>query len=1443
MQAMAGAPPPQINDLFSASNCAADSPLPFHPAVSQWFHRCFGNPTPAQSAAWPAIQAGTHTLVAAPTGSGKTLAAFLAAIDALVRSAQAGTLGDQTRVLYVSPLKALSTDIRVNLQDPLAGIEANLEAMGAPPAGIRVGLRTGDSSAAERTALLKRPPHILVTTPESLYLLLTSGRGRQLFAGVETLIVDEIHALVTSKRGTHLALSMERLQSLSAANITRIGLSATQKPMSAVARFLTGRDADGKAHRCHTVDLGHRRQLDIALELPPVPLEAVMSNETWEALYDRIAELVRAHRTTLVFVNTRRLAERVCRHLTERLGETAVGAHHGSLSKEQRQAAEARLRAGELKALVATASLELGIDIGEVDLVCQIGATRAISTLLQRVGRASHQVGGTPKGRLFPLSRNELVESTALLDAIARGELDNLVIPHRSLDVLAQQVVAEVAGSPIDAQTLYHRFRQAEPYHDLHQADFDRVVDMLCTGFTTRRGRRGSYLHRHPLSGELRPHRRALLTALTSGGTIPDTADYDVVVEPKGTVIGTLNEDFAIESLAGDIFQLGNNAWRILKVEAGKVRVEDAQGQPPNLPFWFGEAPARSDALSAAVSRLREEVGAAISAQGVQAAAEALQSRLCLPATAALQLCEYLAAAQAALGTLPTLKKIVFERFFDESGGMQFIVHAPFGGRINRAWGLALRKRFCRKFNFELQAAATENCIILSLGPTHSFPLLEVASYLHPNRVRDVLVQALLDAPLFQVRWRWTATNALAIPRFQGGRKNPPQLQRLQAEDLIALVFPDQLACLENIRGEREVPDHPLVEQTLTDCLTDAMDIDGLEGLLQRLSRGEVEVVTADLREPSPLAEEVLTARPYAFLDDAPLEERRTQAVTMRRWLDPEDALTLGRLDPAAIEQVRATAWPVARSADELYDAATLAGLLTNDEACSLDAGLGILDEALAGKILMVLEPHDPAHAGAVRYCALERWPEVQALQRWNLHGSPPQTASAWNGTAEDACQELVRSRLEVAGPTTADALATVLAISASRVQQALLALEAEGFALRGHFSQGEREEWCERQLLARIHKGTLKQLRQETAPVSAAQFLAFLSDWQGLTHGERAAGVEGLYGVIEQLAGLSLSLVVWETAVLPARLDRYDPAWLDQLTGSGRVVWVRTELGAARQVGAGAGPLQRTRMALLPRADLGLWLRLRGPRALPLSGGAARVAALLTEQGALFFDEIQHQLNLLPSHLEQYLAELVRAGRASSDSVAGWRTLATTTRSRQRSRHRRRSTSPLASAGRWSHLPVPDQVSAAPAWFGSRHSEADVTEVTWRLMDRYGVLCRALAQADAEVLPPWRDLVRVLRKLEARGELRGGYFVAGTSGEQFALPEALERLRRAPAEPANLSISIEDPLNLQGVLLPRPQSASPTSERINLADTLTAQPFMARAATGQPATRRPTQP
>ena len=1428
----------------------------FHPAVASWFSANLGAPTACQEQAWEAVSAGRHALIAAPTGSGKTLAGFLTAIDALVRDSRRAPLPDATRVLYVSPLKALGNDVHKNLEVPLAGIDAALAEAGEPGSGIRAMVRTGDTPASARAAMRRLPPHILVTTPESLYILLTSEGGRAMLASTGTAIVDEIHAVAGNKRGAHLALSLERLDALAGRPVTRIGLSATQRPIETVAHFLTGCD-EGRPRECTIVDTGHRRDRDLALELPDSPLEAVMSGEVWAEVYRRLCALIEAHRTTLVFVNTRRMAERVARALTESLGEEHVTSHHGSLSRERRLAAEQRLKAGDLKALVATASLELGIDIGDVDLVCQLGSTRSISTFLQRAGRSGHAVHGTPKGRLFPLTRDELVECTAILDGVRRGELDRLRVPLQPLDVLAQQVVAMVAAESWNEDAMLAAIHRAWPYRDLDREQWRKLLSMLAGGFSTRRGRRSAYLHRDVINGELRARRGARLTAMTSGGAIPDNADYDVVLEPHGTYLGSINEDFAIESLPGDIFQLGNTSWRILRVERSSVRVEDAHGQPPNLPFWLGEAPGRTEEVSDGVCGLLGWLARRFEAAGAQAATpeargrtvRELVERTGVGAGAAEQIVDYLCTAHAALGALPDRDTVVLERFFDESGGMQLVIHARFGSRLNRAWGLALRKRFCRKFNFELQAAATEDAIVLSLGESHSFELAEVSRYLSPETVRDVLTQALLDAPMFDVRWRWNANVSLAIPRFRGGSKVPPNIQRMQAEDLVAAVFPDQIACAENLAGPREIPDHPLVEQTIADALTEAMDIDGLEALVARLVAGEIRVVARDLTEPSPLAAEVLDARPYAFLDDAPLEERRARAVTMRRGLDPQSAADIGRLDAGAIDRVREEAWPEATSPDEVHDALVVLGCATAAEAIAGRLGdPATAARRLAGGGRPGWNAHLDALAaagratrfrthgdGAVLWCAAERLALLEAALGGGRADPPlalPEELRAAPGR-DAALIELVRARLGGLGPVTAARLAADLGITPIDVEVALVGLESEGSVLRGKFTPGAPSlEWCERRLLARIHRYTLGRLRREIEPATRAEFARFLFEWQRVRPDDRREGDEALAAVVAELEGFAAPAAAWETEILPARIADFMPEMLDRLCLAGRISWARPAPPVRETPGRSFGPIRSTPIALFSRPGrrhAPLWLAPaaggaeRSAKSEPADGGlpagadaspaslsaslsfgAGGILACLQARGASFFDDILDETGARGPDAAAALGELIAHGLVTADGFAGLRAFTGTSARRLRA---------VAEAGRWSC--VARRTTDAGA------VEGGVEAVARTLLRRYGVAFKPLLARESFTVA-WRDLRREFRRLEARGEIRGGRFVAGFTGEQYALPEAVEtlrRVRRAPAGGALVTVGAADPLNLTGIVCLGDRVPATASTRIAFRD------------------------
>ncbi len=1395
----------------------------FHPIVAQWFSRHFNGATPPQLGAWDEIHSGADVLISAPTGSGKTLAAFLICLDRLVRAALEGSLEDRTEAVYVSPLKALSNDIQKNLERPLDEITTLAREQGFDMPPIRVAVRTGDTPTRERQSMLKRPPHILVTTPESLYILLTAKGSRAFLARAQTLILDEIHAVVGNKRGAHLALSATRLEHLAVTSggrkLQRIGLSATVRPVEEVAQFL----APGGAVRI--VDSGHRRKLDIRVEVPKDELAAVATHEMWGETYDRVAEWILAERTTLVFVNTRRLAERVAHHLRERLGEGAVVAHHGSLSRDLRLNAEERLKRGDLRAVVATASLELGIDIGTVDLVIQIGSPRSIAVALQRVGRSGHRVDpdSVPKGRFIATTRDELIECAALVRCIRSGGLDTLTIPRWPRDVLAQQIVATVACEPWTEDALYTLVRRAYPYQELPRDEFDAVVAMLSDGIATDRGRSGAFLHRDQVNGTVRARRGARLGAITSGGAIPENANYPVVAEPEGATVGTVDEDFAVESLAGDVFLLGTTSWRIRRVESGRVRVENAQGAAPSIPFWRGEAPGRTVELSAEVGMVRRTAG---EAADLATAVTWFQQECGLDAPGAEQAAQYIRAGQTALGALPTDSTVVAERFFDESGGMQLIIHAPFGARINRAWGLALRKRFCRTFNFELQAAATDNGIVISLGEQHSFPLEALFEFLSPETVEDLLTQALLASPMFAARWRWNASRALAVLRFSGGRKVPPPIQRMRSDDLLAAVFPDQAACGENLTGDVRIPDHVLVRETIRDGLHEAMDLEGLRSLLSAIQNGVIRTVAIDTAEPSPFSHEILNANPYAYLDDAPLEERRARAVQMRRTL-PRNSGEIGALDRAAIDAVRAESWPVVRDADELHDALLTLVVLPVSVDWSLFFGeLSGMGRATALSI-----------DGATFWVPAERLATVELLYpEGRMSPAIESVESNSPSDREAAAEETIRGWLECTGPSTVPDLASQLAIEPALVHTALVRLEARGEVLRGRFVPGSGAadgelEWCNRRLLARIHRLTLGRLRREIAPVTTTQFLRFLFQWQHASVGTALHGIDGTLEVLRQFQGYEISAAAWESEVLPRRVANYSPELLDRLCLSGEVMWGRLSTHPSFALSDETGPRPRqvrpTRTApvtLFLREDLG-WLQFESDgRSGDASGGelgspdenmtfshpARDVRSALRERGASFLPELVHATGRLASEVEDGLWELAAAGIVTADGFDNLRALVDPKRRSGQGRGRLRR--PRHSPGRWALLVSVHTAGQQPA------SQARSEAFARQLLLRWGVVFRDLLAREI-LAPPWREILIALRRMEARGEIRGGRFVSGFLGEQFARPEAIDLLRaiRRNTSDQALVIAAADPLNLAGILTPGPRISPLAGEFVDV--------------------------
>jgi ATP-dependent helicase Lhr and Lhr-like helicase len=1411
-----------------------------HPLVREWFVAKFGTPTEPQEQGWPSILAGKDTLICAPTGSGKTLAAFLACIDGLVRKALAGELENKTEVLYVSPLKALSNDIQKNLDMPLGEILQLAGSQGFLMPEIRTAVRTGDTLMHERQAMLRRPPHILVTTPESLYILLTAGKSREILTDAKTVIVDEIHALADDKRGTHLALSLERLDALAGRRVTRIGLSATQKPIELIAEFLGGSARPVP----NIVQIAQRRAFDVAVEVPASELGPVASNEMWEEIYKRIGELAQQHRSTLVFVNTRRLAERVAHNLSALLGHDAVASHHGSLSRQKRLSVESKLKAGEIRVLVATASLELGIDIGTVDLVCQIGSPRSIAVALQRAGRAGHWRGAIPKCRFLATTRDELLECAALLRSIRQGNLDRILIPENPLDILAQQIVAACAAEDWQEDDLFELVRCAYPYRALARAEFDEVIEMLSNGIAARRGRYGAYLHRDGVNKRLHGRRGARLAAITSGGAIPDNALYTVRAEPEGFVVGTVDEDFAVESLRGDIILLGNTSWRIRRVQAGTVLVEDANGAPPNVPFWLGEAPSRAMELSGEVAEIRSKIDALTegvlpdrvrgNTSGIAAAVEWLRAECGLDQAGAEQAVEYVVAGRAVLRAVPTMRTIIAERFFDEGGGMQLVIHAPFGGRINKAWGLALRKRFCRSFNFELQAAATDNGLNISLSEQHSFPLGDVFRFLQPESVEEILEQAVLASPIFTTRWRWVAGRALALLRFMGGKKVPPQIQRMRSDDLLASVFPEALACQENITGEIKIPDHPLVRETMKDALTEAMDIEGLKAVLEAIRSGAIQCIAVDTPVPSQFSHEILNANPYAYLDDAPLEERRARAVEMRRAL-PEAVLSeIGRLDPAAIAQVGNEAWPDVRDADELHD--TLQTFIALPAAEDGGDGASSRGEANARNLGEraakstsswaawfgeLAANHRAARAfvrDRVYWVAAEKAETFRKLfpdARFEVQLPFVEEAPASREEAVAAC---VGGWMAHVGVVTIGELSAHLGFDPAEIEKAFLRMEASGSVLRGDFTGSQSTEWCERRLLARIHRYTVGALRSQIQPVTAAQFMQWLLRWQHVAPSSQVLGEHGTLEVLKQLQGFEAPANSWERQILGRRIANYDPKVLDYLCLTGAVGWGRLSPHPATLADHTAAsrrviPTSVAPIAFFIREDAD-WMIQRhseGDQETPrgLSAAARDALNYLRQRGASFFADLVRGTGKLKSEVESALWELVTAGLITADGFDNIRALIDP--KRRAGQGRGQSARPRHSVGRWSLL-----------YAGEAPDRSQVAESTcWMLLNRYGVVFREMTGRET-IVPRWRELLIAFRRLEDRGQIRGGHFVSGFLGEQFALPIAVESLRAMRKEgPSGQTVttSAADPLNLAGILLPGERIGSTSGKTVTLRD------------------------
>ncbi|MCM8534911.1 MAG: DEAD/DEAH box helicase [Lentisphaeraceae bacterium] len=1373
----------------------------FHPIIKNWFDEKFDAPTEVQLKSWPQISQRNNVLLSAPTGSGKTLAAFLPGINQLLTESLLGELKNETKILYISPLKALSNDIRRNLEKPLLEINQKATETNSFFQPLNVKLRTGDTSQSDRAKIVRKPPHILVTTPESLFLLLTSEKGRNVLQSIETVIVDEIHSLARDKRGSHLSLSLARLDRLCSKKPTKIGISATQKPMEKIADFLCGEaPKDQLFSNCEIINTGHLKDLDMAIETPSAELSTLCSHEQWEDIYNQLAENIKSHRSTLVFVNTRRMAERLSFQLSELLGEESITSHHGSLSKDIRLNAEEKLKNGELKAIVATASLELGIDIGYIDLVCQIGSPRSIAVFLQRIGRSGHAVGALPKGRIYPVTRDELLESMSLIQAINNHQLDQIIIPEKPLDILAQQIVAITACEEINVDDLYQLCRNSWTFRELSREQFDATVLMLAEGVNPD-NRQGAYIHLDQINGLIRARKHARIAALTSGGAIPENADYRVVTE-DGTLVGGVNEDFAIESMRGDVFILGTTSWRIMNVRGTTMTVQDAQGAAATIPFWFGEAPGRSIELSEELCAVREHIAQSLGSIHKDKLIAQLSNSFKMSLDAAKQAVIYIESQINATGIVPTLKHIIFERFFDESGGMQLVVHSPFGSRVNRAWGLAMRKRFCRGFNFELQASADENGFLLSLGPQQSFPLEDMFKLVPVSVAQKTLEQALLAVPLFQIRWRWNATRALAVLRQRGGQRVPPALQRFKSDDLLTSVFPQSTACLEHITGDIEIPtEHPLVYQTLMDCLHEANDLDMWIDVLKKIDSGDIKLYACDTTEPSPFSYQLIHANVYSFLDDAPAEERRTRAISTRRTLNPDDMKDLGWLDREAILKVKNDATPLIRNADELHDTLLIQKLLFSNAQPEWQIWIEELKNAGRAATIQV--------ENRTILFAVERWPIINAI--WSDKESQPKFVlpDALNipFSFEDAVKSITRGVLEVSGPITGLEISKTLGLKFDHIFQALLALEVEGFILRGNYSQEVRDphqiladlekdipnesvQWCERRLLSRIHRLTIDSLRRQIQPVDSTVFQKFLLDRHNLSSPDKFKGKQGFNNVIDQLEGFEIPAASWEEDIFPTRIADYKTFWLDESSMYGETLWCRLKQLPQIDEANTSKLNSSTPISICLRENIHWLIAPNKQQEKPqLRSDAAKVYHALETSGALFSEDLRIAAGQMKSQTEDILWELAGRGLVIADGFASLRKRLSKKKV-SRSRRGQRRSSPT---GRWNLFPG---LLAEEAPQERRKQWAEL------LLHRYGILFRDLLERE-KCAPSWGLLVPVLRRMEARGEIRGGRFINGVGGEQYALPGAVEKLRKMKDEKdSNYTIipAIE-PANLEGII------------------------------------------
>jgi len=1344
----------------------------FSAPVRDWFRSAFAQPTDVQERGWREVAAGRHALMAAPTGSGKTLAAFLWCLDR-VASEPMPVDAERCRVLYVSPLKALAHDVDRNLRSPLVGIRRQMESLGLQPPDIAVAIRTGDTPADARRSMERHPPDILITTPESLYLLLTS-QARRMLASVRWLIVDEIHSVAATKRGSHLALSLERLCALTKVEPQRIGLSATQRPLEEVARFLGGTNRD-----VAIVDAGRLKTMEVSVEVPVDDMARLsaqddggaIQNSIWPAIYPRLLELVQQHRSTIVFVNSRRLAERLAARLNELAGEDLVRAHHGSIAREQRLLIEDQLKAGQLRGLVATSTLELGIDMGAVDLVLQVEAPPSVAAGIQRVGRAGHSVGEVSRGVIVPKFRGDLLETAAVVEGMLEGRIESTIVPRRPLDVLAQQIVAMCAMDEWKVDELGALVRRAYPYADLGPRSLETVLDMLSGRYPS-----DEFAELRPrivwdrVAGTIRGRAGAQRLAVTNPGTIPDRGLYSVNLLDDGRRVGELDEEMVYESRVGETFVLGASTWRIAEITNSQVLVTPAPGEPGKIAFWKADAPSRPAELGLALGKMVRE----LRALSPDAAARRLHERAGFDDRAVKNLLAYLDDQAAATGTVPDDRTVVIERFRDEVGDWRVCVHTPLGGRVHAPLALALEARLQAKLGVDARALWTDDGVALHLPDVESPPQVDDLLF-DPEEVSELVTSQLPGSALFAARFRENAARSLLLPRRRPGQRTPLWQQRMRSAGLLQVAG--------------NYPDFPILAETWREVMSDHFDMEALTAFLTRVRSREVRVVAVDTERASPFASSLLFAYVAEFMyeGDAPLAERRAQALTLDRdllaeLLGSEDLREL--LDPEAIAEVELELQGLLperfpRDADEAHDLLTRLGDLSDTEASSrgvMSEWLQSLERERRVAVLRI--------AGESRWIAAEDAGKYREAVGASL---PIGLPDAFLDPGSRPLESLIRRYARTHVPFVAGDVARRWGISESAAGAALGALVARGEVIAGEFRRSAHgREHCHPEVLRMLRRRSLAALRREVESVSPEVMARFLPEWHGI--GSRASGMDRLLEVVFQLQGLSLPASVIERDVIATRVSNYNPRLLDEFISMGEVVW------------AGRGPLGSNdgRVALYLRGD--------APRLIPDAAADRpveevheRIRAHLGSRGASFFRDIYNACGGGDEEVVlDALWDLVWTGEVTNDTFSPLRLIGPSSRRPARRPRLPRLTQPRA-AGRWSL--IASLVGSGANATERLHSEAGV------LLQRHGVLTR-----DAVVGEGWAggfaSLYPVLRAMEESGRIRRGYFVEGLGGSQFALAGAVDRLRSMRDAPARIvALAATDPANAYGAILSWPAS------------------------------------